>query len=108
MNRAITVFPRASLLMSAGIGPAGTAEWASGRYRCDKGIVLEAVYGNSVNTRSTVRNTVAGESYLLMRERAASGVRFRADGWTWWSRGNRGVFLSGQQTIAANCQQLAD
>ena len=109
MYHVITLSLCALLLISAGIGAAVQAVRVSIRYRCDTGIVLDAAYGKPVNGRATVRITVAGKSYLLMQERAASGARYSADGRTWWSKSDQAIFLlPGQQAPAANCQQLAD
>ena len=78
------------------------------RYRCDNGFVLEVVYGKAADGNGTARITVDGESRLLRQGRAASGARYVADGWGWWSKGQEGVLQQATPGRRDRCVQLVD
>ena len=48
----------------------------------------------------TVELSLAGKSYVLLQERAASGVKYFADGVTFWNKGDEALVEIGEKRLS--------
>ncbi|WP_028226200.1 MliC family protein [Paraburkholderia ferrariae] len=58
-------------------------------YTCADGKTFKVTYLNAKNGQSFAILPVAGQSLLFVSTIAASGVRYQADRYTWWTKGPR-------------------
>jgi membrane-bound inhibitor of C-type lysozyme len=58
-------------------------------YTCADGKTFKVTYLNAKNGQSFAIVPVAGQSLLFVSTIAASGVRYQADRYTWWTKGPR-------------------
>lgn len=58
-------------------------------YRCADGTTLRVSYWNTANGQSFALVPVHGQPLLFVNTIAASGVRYQADRYTWWTKGPR-------------------
>ncbi|MDR5756567.1 MliC family protein [Caballeronia sp. LZ035] len=61
------------------------------RYNCKDGKTVSVQYTNARNHQSFAALTVDGRKLLFVRVIAASGVRYVADQYTWWTKGPQGT-----------------
>lgn len=59
-------------------------------YQCDGGKSLQVTYWNSSNGQSFALLPVQGKALLFVSTLAASGVKYDAGQYTWWTKGNHG------------------
>jgi membrane-bound inhibitor of C-type lysozyme len=59
-------------------------------YQCDGGKSLQVTYWNSRDGQSFALVPVDGKSLLFVDTMAASGVKYMADRYTWWTKGDHG------------------
>lgn len=59
-------------------------------YQCDGGKSLQVTYWNSSNGQSFALVPVEGKPLLFADTLAASGVKYDAGHYTWWTKGDRG------------------
>lgn len=59
-------------------------------YRCDGGQSLAVTYWNSQAGQSFALLSVDGKPMLFVDTIAASGVKYMAGRYTWWTKGERG------------------
>jgi membrane-bound inhibitor of C-type lysozyme len=59
------------------------------RYRCDQGS-LRVMYYNTHNGQSFALLPVAGRVWLFVQTLSASGVRYQAGQYVWWTKGEDG------------------
>lgn len=58
-------------------------------YTCADGKTFKVTYLNAKNGQSFAIVPVGGQSLLFVSTIAASGVRYQADRYTWWTKGPR-------------------
>jgi membrane-bound inhibitor of C-type lysozyme len=58
-------------------------------YTCAGGATLNVSYWNTANGQSFALVPVKGQPLLFVSTLAASGVRYQADRYTWWTKGPR-------------------
>lgn len=58
-------------------------------YQCDQG-ALRVMYFNARNGQSFALLPVDGQPMLFVQTLSASGVRYRADHYVWWTKGENG------------------
>jgi membrane-bound inhibitor of C-type lysozyme len=63
---------------------------ATHSYRCDGGKSLQVTYWNGSNGQSFALLPVQGKALLFVSTLAASGVKYDAGQYTWWTKGNHG------------------
>ncbi len=96
---------RAALLALAGLACLGAAAQVSATplsvgeiqtkmrhtysYTCANGKTFKVSYLNAQNGQSFAVVPVAGRSLLFVATLAASGVKYQADRYTWWTKGPR-------------------
>ena len=59
-------------------------------YQCEGGKSLQVTYWNSRSGQSFALLPVDGKPLLFVNTMAASGVKYMADRYTWWTKGNNG------------------
>ncbi len=59
-------------------------------YQCEGGKSLQVTYWNSNNGQSFALVPVEGKPLLFVDTLAASGVKYDAGHYTWWTKGNHG------------------
>ena len=59
-------------------------------YQCDGGKSLQVTYLNAANGQSFALIPIEGKPLLFVDTLAASGVRYQAGRYVWWSKGNNG------------------
>jgi membrane-bound inhibitor of C-type lysozyme len=60
------------------------------QYRCDGGYALSVDYFNGDNGQSFAVLQIDGVKRLFVATLAASGVKYQADHYIWWSKGDSG------------------
>ncbi|MFL9871172.1 MliC family protein [Paraburkholderia megapolitana] len=82
---------------------AGSAAWAAPqpladiqpkqrqtqKYTCATGKILQVTYLNAANGQSFALVPVKGQTLLFVSTIAASGVKYQAGSYTWWTKGPR-------------------
>ncbi|HEY2622484.1 MAG TPA: MliC family protein [Dyella sp.] len=66
-------------------------------YQCAGGKSLQVTYLNAANGQSFALLPVDGKPLLFVDSMAASGVRYQAGRYIWWSKGNRGDLYDAMQ-----------
>jgi membrane-bound inhibitor of C-type lysozyme len=61
----------------------------TGKYTCATGKILTVTYLNAANGQSFALVPVKGQPMLFVSTIAASGVRYQAGIYTWWTKGPR-------------------
>lgn len=59
------------------------------KYTCATGKILQVTYWNAANGQSFALVPVKGEHLLFVNTIAASGVKYQAANYTWWTKGPR-------------------
>lgn len=59
-------------------------------YQCDGGKSFQVTYWNSRDGQSFALVPVDGKAMLFVNTMAASGVKYVADRYTWWTKGDHG------------------
>lgn len=59
-------------------------------YQCEAGKTLNVTYFNHLGGQSFALLQVQGKPWLLVDTLAASGVRYAAGPYVWWTKGNHG------------------
>jgi membrane-bound inhibitor of C-type lysozyme len=59
------------------------------KYTCATGKILRVTYWNTANGQSFALVPVKGQSMLFVSTLAASGVKYQAGSYTWWTKGPR-------------------
>jgi membrane-bound inhibitor of C-type lysozyme len=59
------------------------------QYTCATGKVLRVTYWNASNGQSVALVPVKGQPMLFVNTLAASGVRYQAGSYVWWTKGPR-------------------
>jgi membrane-bound inhibitor of C-type lysozyme len=77
-------------------------------YQCDAHKSLTVTYWNGLNGQSFALLPIEGKSLLFVDTLAASGVKYEAGRYTWWTKGNNGDLydkMAGENTapILAGC-----
>ncbi|WP_266180496.1 MliC family protein [Dyella humicola] len=70
-------------------------------YQCDGGKSLQVTYLNATNGQSFALLAVEGKPLLFVDTIAASGVRYQAGRYVWWSKGNNGDLYDAMQGVGA-------
>ncbi|BEV71085.1 MliC family protein [Paludibacterium sp. THUN1379] len=106
-----------SLLLALSAGVAGAralvpdiaiTETQTVHYQCDGNKTLKVRYLNGHNGQSFALLSVAGKPLLFVQTLAASGVKYQADHYVWWSKGVQGNLFDDMRgpnaaPILANC-----
>jgi membrane-bound inhibitor of C-type lysozyme len=80
-------------------------------YQCAGGKSLQVTYLNAANGQSFALVPVDGKPLLFVDTIAASGVRYQAGRYVWWSKGNNGDLYDVMQgenaaPVVAGCSAL--
>ncbi|HEY4295931.1 MAG TPA: MliC family protein [Paraburkholderia sp.] len=59
------------------------------KYTCATGKILHVTYWNTANGQSFALVPVKGKPLLFVNTIAASGVKYQAGSYTWWTKGPR-------------------
>jgi len=59
------------------------------KYTCATGRILHVTYWNAANGQSFALVPVKGKQLLFVNTIAASGVKYQAGSYTWWTKGPR-------------------
>ncbi|MBT2790168.1 MliC family protein [Paraburkholderia strydomiana] len=59
------------------------------KYTCATGRILHVTYWNTANGQSFALVPVKGKQLLFVNTIAASGVKYQAGSFTWWTKGPR-------------------
>ncbi|SIT40792.1 putative periplasmic protein [Paraburkholderia ribeironis] len=59
------------------------------KYTCATGKILQVTYWNAANGQSFALVPVKGKQLLFVNTIAASGVKYQAGNYTWWTKGPR-------------------
>ena len=59
------------------------------KYTCATGKILQVTYWNTANGQSFALVPVKGQQLLFVNTLAASGVRYQAGSYIWWTKGPR-------------------
>ncbi|MGF6759368.1 MliC family protein [Paraburkholderia sp. GAS334] len=59
------------------------------KYTCATGRVLQVTYWNTANGQSFALVPVKGQQLLFVNTLSASGVKYQAGSYTWWTKGPR-------------------
>lgn len=59
------------------------------KYTCATGKILHVTYWNAANGQSFALVPVKGQPLLFVNTLSASGVRYQAGAYTWWTKGPR-------------------
>jgi membrane-bound inhibitor of C-type lysozyme len=59
------------------------------KYTCATGKILRVTYWNTANGQSFALVPVKGQTLLFVSTLAASGVKYQAGSFTWWTKGPR-------------------
>jgi membrane-bound inhibitor of C-type lysozyme len=86
-----------SLIVSAGVANAAPLRLAEiqtkdrqiHQYTCATGKVLRVTYWNASNGQSFALVPIKGQAMLFVNTLAASGVRYQAGSYVWWTKGPR-------------------
>lgn len=92
----------ASLFMVTAIGTSGNVSAAplhltdiqtknrqTQQYTCATGKILRVTYWNTANGQSFALLPVDGKTLLFVNTLSASGVKYQAGSYTWWTKGPR-------------------
>ena len=60
------------------------------KYTCATGKILQVTYWNAVNGQSFALVPVKGQPMLFVNTLSASGAKYQAGSYTWWTKGPRG------------------
>ncbi|MGH8779068.1 MliC family protein [Paraburkholderia sp.] len=91
---ALVVFVTAATASSAFAAPLHLADiQTKGRqtqqYTCATGKILRVTYWNTANGQSFALLPVDGKTLLFVNTLAASGAKYQAGSYTWWTKGPR-------------------
>ena len=59
------------------------------KYTCATGKILQVTYWNTANGQSFALVPVKGKHLLFVNTMAASGAKYQAGSYTWWTKGPR-------------------
>mgnify|MGYP001557378591 FL=1 len=59
------------------------------QYTCATGRILQVTYWNAANGQSFALVPVKGQQMLFVNTLSASGVKYQAGSYTWWTKGPR-------------------
>ncbi|MFM0739523.1 MliC family protein [Paraburkholderia xenovorans] len=59
------------------------------KYTCATGKILQVTYWNTVNGQSFALVPVKGQQLLFVNTMSASGAKYQAGSYTWWTKGPR-------------------
>lgn len=59
------------------------------KYTCSTGRILQVTYWNAANGQSFALVPVNGQQMLFVDTLSASGVKYQAGSYTWWTKGPR-------------------
>jgi membrane-bound inhibitor of C-type lysozyme len=59
------------------------------KYTCATGKILQVTYWNAVNGQSFALVPVKGQPMLFVNTLSASGAKYQAGSYTWWTKGPR-------------------
>ncbi len=59
------------------------------KYTCATGKILQVTYWNTANGQSFALVPVKGKQLLFVNTMAASGAKYQAGSYTWWTKGPR-------------------
>lgn len=59
------------------------------KYTCATGKILQVTYWNTTNGQSFALVPVKGKQLLFVNTMAASGAKYQAGSYTWWTKGPR-------------------
>ena len=81
------------------------------RYTCADSKTFKVTYLNAANGQSFALVPVSGRTMLLVATIAASGVRYQADRYTWWTKGPRADLYDATagddaKPLVANCATI--
>jgi membrane-bound inhibitor of C-type lysozyme len=100
MKRSIVALGIGGVVLASGV-PAGasaapltlseiqTNARQTSTYTCANGKTLRVSYWNAANGQSFALVPVKGEALLFVNTIAASGAKYQADRFTWWTKGPR-------------------
>jgi len=66
-----------------------TTSRQTNQYTCATGKIFEVTYWNTANGQSFALVPVKGQQLLFVNTMAASGVRYQAGSYIWWTKGPR-------------------
>ncbi|WP_267225338.1 MliC family protein [Dyella silvae] len=81
-------------------------------YQCEGGKSLQVTYWNSRDGQSFALVPVDGKAMLFVNTMAASGVKYMADRYTWWTKGDHGDLYDmtagpDAKLVVAGCSAVA-
>ena len=59
------------------------------KYTCATGMILQVTYWNAANGQSFALVPVKGQQMLFVNTLSASGAKYQAGSYTWWTKGPR-------------------
>jgi membrane-bound inhibitor of C-type lysozyme len=71
-----------------------TKNHQTSKYTCATGKILQVTYWNTANGQSFALVPVMGKAMLFVQTMSASGVKYQADIYTWWTKGPRADLYS--------------
>ncbi|WDR05298.1 MliC family protein [Devosia rhodophyticola] len=77
----------ATITLNLGIEGTGTAEQRAVQYACDKGEPFEVTYVNAAPNYLALL-PIDGKQLLMREVISASGAKYVADVWVWWTKGS--------------------
>jgi len=74
-----------------------TKERQTHRYTCATGKILQVTYWNTANGQSFALVPVKGQAMLFVNTLSASGAKYQAGSYTWWTKGPRADLYDAMQ-----------
>ncbi|MGF6768791.1 membrane-bound inhibitor of C-type lysozyme [Paraburkholderia sp. GAS199] len=65
------------------------------KYTCATGKILQVTYWNAANGQSFALVPVKGKQLLFVNTMSASGAKYQAGSYTWWTKGPRADLYDG-------------